>query len=56
MSEFIACACIGPTRGDPYCPCQMERFGLKATGPSEEEKKAFQEALAKYCAENKESK
>lgn len=46
------CACMGPMRGDPYCPCEMERRGLQATGPSEEEKRAFQEALARYCTQH----
>lgn len=42
------CACMGPQRGDPYCPCEMKRRGLEPTGPSEEEYRALAEALRRY--------
>lgn len=44
---FTACACTGPMRGDPSCPCDMRRQGLEPTGPSAEELAAFHEALRK---------
>lgn len=22
------CYCVGPQRGEPYCPCQMESLGI----------------------------
>lgn len=43
------CACMGPQRGDPFCHCEMKRRGLEPTGPSEQEKREFQEALARFC-------
>lgn len=44
---FNACACMGPQKGDPYCPCEMTRRGLEPTGPTPEELEAFKEALRK---------
>lgn len=45
------CACMGPQRGDPYCPCEMRRRGMEPTGPTEQERREFQEALARYCVQ-----
>lgn len=44
------CACMGPQRGDPMCPCQMKAAGLTPTGPSPEEEAALSAALARFCA------
>lgn len=42
------CACMGPTGGDPHCPCEMDRRGLVATDPWTPEKVAeLRRALAK---------
>lgn len=44
------CACMGPSWGDPFCPCDMERKGLKSNyvPMTEQEKKNLFDALAKY--------
>ena len=40
------CSCIGCVGSDPYCPCEMERRGLKATPIGTPEKIAeFKEAI-----------
>jgi hypothetical protein len=28
MTEFSACACMGPMYNEPHCYCQMMRLGL----------------------------
>lgn len=27
--KYKSCACLGAMYGEPYCPCEMERKGLK---------------------------
>jgi hypothetical protein len=43
-----ACACMGPIKGEPYCPCQMQQMGLRTVKDyewSEEDKQKFEDAL-----------
>lgn len=39
------CACTGPMRGDPMCPCRMKAAGLTPTGPTPEEEAKLREVL-----------
>lgn len=45
-----ACACMGPCWGDPYCPCEMGRKGLKSNyvGMPDQEKKHLVDLLNSY--------
>jgi hypothetical protein len=52
--SLSACACLGPQGGDPFCPCEMSRRGLKATNIWTPEKVAeFDAALRKAIKEKK---
>lgn len=46
-AKFIACACMGPSWGDPYCPCEMKQKGLKSNyvPMTEQERKELFEKL-----------
>lgn len=36
--QFNLCSCMGKVGDDPYCPCEMERRGLKPTNIWTDEK------------------
>lgn len=44
----MLCACLGPQRGDQYCPCVMKAKGLKMNEPSPEEVAKSQAALEAF--------
>jgi hypothetical protein len=59
MSEPISlCACMGPIKGEPMCPCRMKAAGLRTSEDYEwtpEEKEAFRKALEPFCQQNREN-
>jgi hypothetical protein len=51
MSEFNACACMGPMYGEPFCYCKMKLKGLQLNVPEREaDHKQFTDALHAYLA------
>ena len=52
--SISACACMGPTGTDPYCPCQMLAAGLVPTETwTPEKKEELDKALAEVFGWNK---
>jgi hypothetical protein len=57
MSEFNACACMGPLYGELFCYCEMKRRGLMLNESAREaDKKQFTDALHAYLAKIAETK
>src|ERR1700743_1123490 len=51
-----ACACLGPQKGEEFCPCVMIARGLRTHEdyePSDEEKAELTKALESFCQSNK---
>ena len=54
-AAFSLCACLGPIKGEPMCPCAMKRAGLRIDAdyePSADEKERLRLALSAFCGEN----
>jgi len=45
------CGCLGPQQGDPYCPCTMDRMGLKRNLLSFEEQNEITHTLEEILKE-----
>lgn len=51
MEGINLCACMGPIKGEPLCPCQMISSGQRTSKDyewSDEEKEAFRKAMQEY--------
>lgn len=50
------CACLGPIKGEPMCPCSMKAAGLRTDKDYEatpEEQEALRKALEPFCQANR---
>jgi len=45
-----ACACMGPVYGEPFCPCEMKRQGLKSSPAHIEANEKANEDMKKLFA------